>query len=135
VRRLHSMFPGGLPGLGLLLLRIAIGAKLLVGGSACLLSAQNLAPSTQTLAVLALLTGVAFLLGFATSALAGMSALIALWTHLWHSQLASGSFVNDLLHIDLIVMSSALALLGPGAFSVDAHLFGRKKIVIPRAAS
>jgi hypothetical protein len=27
-----------------------------------------------------------------------------------------------------------VALLGPGAFSVDARLFGRREIVVPRAA-
>jgi hypothetical protein len=30
-------------------------------------------------------------------------------------------------------MSAAQVLLGPGAFSVDARLFGRREIVIPRA--
>ena len=30
------------------------------------------------------------------------------------------------------VISLALSLLGPGAFSVDSRLFGRREIVIPR---
>jgi hypothetical protein len=32
----------------------------------------------------------------------------------------------------LIAITAALALLGPGAFSVDARLFGRREIMIPR---
>jgi hypothetical protein len=31
----------------------------------------------------------------------------------------------------VIVMSVAIAFLGPGAFSVDCRLFGRRVIVIP----
>ena len=29
-------------------------------------------------------------------------------------------------------MASSLAMLGPGAWSMDAHLFGRKRIPIPK---
>jgi len=31
----------------------------------------------------------------------------------------------------LAVISAALVLLGPGAFSLDARLFGRREIIIP----
>jgi hypothetical protein len=31
----------------------------------------------------------------------------------------------------LIVMAVAILLLGPGAFSLDSYLFGRREIVIP----
>jgi uncharacterized membrane protein YphA (DoxX/SURF4 family) len=34
-------------------------------------------------------------------------------------------------HILLAVIGAALAMLGPGAWSVDARLFGRKRIRIP----
>jgi hypothetical protein len=30
-------------------------------------------------------------------------------------------------------MAAAIGLLGPGAFSVDARLFGHRRIIIPRA--
>ena len=32
--------------------------------------------------------------------------------------------------VDVIILATALALLGPGAFSVDARLFGRREILI-----
>jgi putative oxidoreductase len=35
-------------------------------------------------------------------------------------------------HILLGTMGAALAMLGPGAWSVDARLFGRKRIQIPK---
>jgi len=33
------------------------------------------------------------------------------------------------------VMSAAIFMLGPGAFSVDARMFGRRKIIIPPAST
>jgi uncharacterized membrane protein YphA (DoxX/SURF4 family) len=35
------------------------------------------------------------------------------------------------IHIVLGALGAALAMLGPGAWSVDARLFGRKRIQIP----
>jgi len=41
------------------------------------------------------------------------------------------SHVSDpWIHIRLGALGAALAMLGPGAWSVDAHLFGRKRIEI-----
>ena len=34
------------------------------------------------------------------------------------------------MHVQLGVLGAALAMLGPGAWSIDAHLFGRKRIEI-----
>ena len=33
------------------------------------------------------------------------------------------------------IMTVAIVFLGPGAFSLDARLFGRREIIIPQAAS
>jgi len=38
-----------------------------------------------------------------------------------------------LTDLNLTVMSLALVLLGPGAFSLDARLFGRREIIIPES--
>jgi hypothetical protein len=34
--------------------------------------------------------------------------------------------------IDVIAITTAIAFLGPGAFSLDARLFGRRVIFIPQ---
>ena len=36
--------------------------------------------------------------------------------------------------IMLVIVAGAILLLGPGAFSIDARLFGRREIIIPRTA-
>ena len=33
-------------------------------------------------------------------------------------------------NLDIVVLSTAIALLGPGAFSIDARMFGRREILI-----
>ena len=40
-------------------------------------------------------------------------------------------FNGNLVLIDLIVLALAIAFLGPGAFSLDARMFGRREITIP----
>jgi uncharacterized membrane protein YphA (DoxX/SURF4 family) len=37
-----------------------------------------------------------------------------------------------LIHIFLAVLAVGVAMLGPGAWSIDARLFGRKRFVIDR---
>jgi uncharacterized membrane protein YphA (DoxX/SURF4 family) len=66
---------------------------------------------------------------------------ISLFCGLWTPIMASVAAVTELLlafsqagvnatHVLLAILSISLALLGPGAWSVDAHLFGRKRIDI-----
>jgi hypothetical protein len=33
--------------------------------------------------------------------------------------------------LNVIVQTTVIALLGPGAFSIDARMFGRREILIP----
>jgi uncharacterized membrane protein YphA (DoxX/SURF4 family) len=40
-------------------------------------------------------------------------------------------FNHNLAIIDLVVLAFAIAALGPGAFSLDARMFGRREIPIP----
>jgi uncharacterized membrane protein YphA (DoxX/SURF4 family) len=42
------------------------------------------------------------------------------------------STMSSIQNLDLAVVAVVIALLGPGAFSIDARLFGRREILIPR---
>ena len=43
-----------------------------------------------------------------------------------------GLFEGHMGIINQVVLSIAIALLGPGAFSLDARMFGRREITIPK---
>jgi hypothetical protein len=36
--------------------------------------------------------------------------------------------------IEMVMLTSVILLLGPGAFSIDARLFGRREVFIPARA-
>ena len=62
--------------------------------------------------------------GLWTPIAGGLAAIIGLWGAFWRS--------GDLWsHILLAILGAGLAMLGPGAWSIDAHLFGRKRIRLP----
>jgi putative oxidoreductase len=65
--------------------------------------------------------------------------LIGLWTPVAGVLLALAEIFlafshshDPWIHIVLGALGGALAMLGPGAWSVDARLFGRKRIQIPQ---
>lgn len=130
VQRWYTTFPHGLRGLGLLLLRAAIGGRLFVQGFSCMLGAHNLRFEAWALGWVVLGAGIPLMLGLLTPLAASVAALAETVLYLWHPVWAT-SFL-DLLTPDTIVVAVAIVLLGPGAISFDAHLFGRRRIVIPR---
>jgi hypothetical protein len=132
LQRWYRTFPHGLPGIGLLVLRLTIGAKLLIEASSCMLDQQSLKLGVCLLCLFALGIGTSFVVGFLTQVVAGVSVLAGAAVYLWHPAWQS-TFLN-LPGLDTIGLALAIALLGPGAISLDAYLFGRRKIVIPPAA-
>jgi uncharacterized membrane protein YphA (DoxX/SURF4 family) len=85
------------------------------------------APLPGLLILQLLATGAAALLliGFWTPVAGVLMAVAELSLALSHS-------TDPSMHILLAAMGAALAMLGPGAWSVDARLFGRKRIHIPQ---
>jgi putative oxidoreductase len=118
LRRLYSTFAGGWPGIGLLGMRLVVGSVLLVRASSPLWSDPPW-PATLTLASLA---------G------PGLLLVLGLWTPLAGLAVAaieiSGLLTADDLFAPVLAatMGGALAMLGPGRWSVDARLFGWKRI-------
>jgi len=62
--------------------------------------------------------------GLWTPIAGGAAAIMGLWGAFWRSG-------DPWSHILLAILGVGLAMLGPGAWSVDARLFGRKRIRIP----
>lgn len=132
MQRWYRTFPGGLPSIGLLVLRFAIGAKLAIEASRCMLDPQALKLGVWLLSLFVLGIGASFVVGFLTRLVAGVSALAGAAVYLYHPAWAS-SFLNS-PSIDTMGVALAIALLGPGVISLDGYFFGRRKIVIPPVA-
>ena len=69
---------------------------------------------------------------------AGLLLLVGLWTPIAGAVVAivelagALSLADSSTHVLLATLGAALAMIGPGAWSVDAHLFGWRRIDIPR---
>lgn len=119
MQRLFSTFPNNWPGAGLLLLRIAAGVPLILEGISEILGAPQ--PVTVILAGAAAIGGGLLLVGLWTPFAGTLEGFIQLWTVISHSG-------NPGVHALLAALAASLVMLGPGAWSIDARLFGRKRI-------
>jgi uncharacterized membrane protein YphA (DoxX/SURF4 family) len=129
VQRLFTAFPSGAPGLGLLLLRVAVALALFEEGAAGLLEGA-VGTSAWFVGALAAVAGVLLILGLVTPVSGAMGAAAA--ASLALSALAPPTRSGMGVSTSVALAAAALALIGPGAFSVDAALFGRREIAIPR---
>ena len=121
MQRLFTMFPGGWPGVGLLVLRVAAAIPLLIGGSPELRGVPH--SWLHAVQFAAIGVGVLLLVGLWTPIAGALQVLIELWIVFSVGDAA-------VVHLLLAALGVSLAMLGPGAWSVDARLFGRKRIEI-----
>lgn len=122
MRRLYSTFASGWPGTGLLLMRLVIGCVLVLRASLRLWSDPPL-NVTITAAIL-LVAGFLLMLGLWTPIVGASVAVIEAWKIL--------TLPGDRwLWLLLGTVSVALAMLGPGRWSIDARLFGWKRVEAP----
>jgi putative oxidoreductase len=123
LRRLYSTFAGGWPGAGLLLMRVVVGSVLIVRAGLTLWS--DLPPMNVTIpAVLLMGAGILLVAGLWTPIVGTSIALVEIWKMF---VLPGDKWVWLLLG----TAGAALAMLGPGLFSIDARLFGWKRIEAP----
>ena len=121
MRRLYSTFARGAPAVGLLLIRVAAGVGLVVSGIQGLRGTLPLGIALTELLTAGL--GMLLLAGLWTPVVGVLVALGALWKVF---------FAATPCHwFMLAVLGAALALTGPGAWSIDARLFGWKRLKIP----
>jgi putative oxidoreductase len=119
LQRLFSTFANGWPGVGLLIQRLVLGIALLYHGIALLVGVPAAGPIPLELIGSAL--GLLILAGLWTPAVGALIAVMQVWI-----ALAGAGDVS--VAIVLATLGGTLAMIGPGAWSIDARLFGRKYI-------
>ena len=120
MQRLFSTFPEGWPGAGLAFLRAVTAIQPIQPGIA------GLWPVSQPLVMVHLVAtgGAALLLAGLWTPVAGvLLAAVELGLAVFHPG-------DRWMHMLVGALGITLAMLGPGAWSVDARLFGRKRIQI-----
>jgi putative oxidoreductase len=110
LQRLFSTFAGGWPGIGLLLQRLLTATALLYYGF------PHLGPQLTPI------------LPQMIAASAGIPLLVGLWTPMAGTLVAIVEVWIAFISIMLATLGATLAMIGPGAWSIDARLFGRKHI-------
>ena len=126
MQKRFSAFPEGWPGLGLLLLRVLVAVSVIVQAIAYVV-ATSLSVTGWMVAVLVVASSACLLLGFVTPIAAVLIGLASLTLAL--------STVPSIQSLDITVLAVVIGLLGPGAFSIDARMFGRREILIPRRSA
>jgi uncharacterized membrane protein YphA (DoxX/SURF4 family) len=114
------MFPLGAPGAALVIMRFAVAATLLIDGTAHWTLVTSL-----WLLIPIILTAACLCLGLVTPLCASLCCLMELYA----VAVEEGQGIFHL--VVSISISTALAILGPGAYSVDARIFGRKLLTVP----
>jgi putative oxidoreductase len=123
LQRLFSTFPNSWPGFGLLLLRIGVGIALIGLGVRPLFGTLG-TPITVAREFIEAAVGIFLLVGLWTPVMGALVAVDELWIAF---SLDSSLPDRRLIHMFLAVLTAGVAMLGPGAWSIDARLFGRKR--------
>jgi putative oxidoreductase len=119
--RLYSTFARGWPGWGLFLLRWVTGISLLASGLMTLRGGPPSLPAT--IIVLSIIAAMLLLAGLWTTVAGAMVVGFELWKAFSHSG-------DPWISVLVGALGAGLALIGPGAWSVDARLYGWKRIDI-----
>ena len=120
VQRLFAMFPNHGPGIAMLLLRVSVAVTLVLDASTRMAA---LAPWWMFFGVI--LLAISLCIGFLTPILSVLCCLFEVGSLL----IGGGTGIPVILVSTM--NAAALALLGPGAYSLDARLFGRRALVVP----
>jgi putative oxidoreductase len=128
VQRLFSTFADGWPGAGILLLRLLTGAALIDFGISGI--REGPPPLTVALQIIGMAAAILLLVGVFTPVAGVLAAAVKVWIAISRFSSHSGDSHSGDPWVTLAqaILAAALAMIGPGAWSIDARRFGRKHI-------
>ena len=119
MRRLYSTFADSWPGAGLILMRLVVGVVLVESAGSTVLSSPPAA--VVAMSVVLAVAGIFLMLGLYTPIVGTLVAFAETLGFITvHAQ--------RIEHMLVATFGAALAMLGPGSWSIDARLFGWKRI-------
>ena len=121
MRRSFSNFARGWPGTGLLLIRSLIGLTVMNHEVRLLLSKPLTLSSANSIALI--IVSILIIIGLWTPVVGILAALLEI-QNFFHC-------VDPWMALRLGIFACALAMIGPGGWSVDARLFGWKRLEVP----
>jgi len=121
LQRLFSTFADGFPGGGILLLRVVAGGALINRGIAALSAETH---TGLVLPIVGAAAGLLMLGGLWTPVVGLLAGTVEAW-------IAFTQPGTQSLAIMLAGLAISLAMIGPGTWSIDAELYGRKQILPP----
>ena len=124
MQRIFSTFPNGWPGCGLLLLRVAGSVPLFVVGMSPLWAEP--ANAALWVRLFSCVSGALLLAGFWTPFAAALQAIL-------EGMFAFAGVAFEWTHLIHALIGLSLVMLGPGYWSIDARLYGRKRIDLGRS--
>jgi uncharacterized membrane protein YphA (DoxX/SURF4 family) len=113
-------------------MRLAVAFGAIVQSIGTLTRSQELVD--WAIGLFGILLGIALLAGFLTPIAGALASLgnLAIWGF-WLFAIDVNAHDKALAAFYSFVISIAITLLGPGAISLDARLFGRREIIIPES--
>jgi uncharacterized membrane protein YphA (DoxX/SURF4 family) len=114
-----------------LLLRAALGAIVLYEAGIDLFAGSNATMETWIVELLFAASAILLIVGLLTPCAAAVLGVLVIVAHLFFNPAACSLSASALFTALAAASAAAIVILGPGALSVDARLFGLREIIIP----